>query len=107
MSKQTPESNLMESLCEYLSVKGYFFIRVNNIPVYDTVRKFYRAMPKYSMKGVSDIILFHNGKGYCIEAKVKGNYQSPEQKDFQLLVEESGNIYILARSIDDLINYGF
>jgi len=102
------ENDVVNSLCEYLAVKGYFFWRQNNTPVFDVRRKRYRKMPEWSMKGVPDIIVVYKGKFIGVEAKQKGKYQSQDQKEFEEgLVNRGGGEYIVARSIDDLVEYGF
>ncbi len=105
-SMSTPETYVLNSLCDYLQIRRVFFWRVNNIPVYMPKKNCFRAMPKYSVKGVSDIIAVHKGKAYFIEAKAPKQYQSKEQKEFQKNIELSGNVYILAKSVDDLIVSG-
>lgn len=113
MKKQTPETPILRTICEYLELKGYFFFRINNIPVYDPRRKCFRAMPKYSIKGVSDILVLHKGQSLFIEVKVpkgidedgieqKKTYQSKDQKEFQKKVEENGCMYIVVRSLNDI-----
>lgn len=97
------ETQIQASICDYLAMKGYFFWRVNNIPVYDTTRKIYRALPKYTPKGISDIIVIIKGIFYGLEVKTDKGRQSPEQKIFQEDVERSGGKYFIVRSIDDVI----
>lgn len=102
----TPESLLLSSLCDYLAMRRHYFWRSNNVPVYMPDQQRFRAMPKYSMKGVPDIILIKDGRFVGIEAKPKGKYQSKEQKDFEEKSCAAGAEYILARSIDDLVAAG-
>ena len=63
-------------------------------------------MPKYSINGVSDIILLKDGIAWFIEVKAKTK-QSEHQKEFERNVIKNGCKYIVARSIDDLIKAGF
>ena len=102
--KQTPESNALEAICEYLAIRKYTFWRVNNTPSIqnDKYGFRFRAMPKYGMKGVSDIILLIDGKAVFLEVKAKGK-QSEHQKKFQKLVEGAKCQYYIVRSIGDLI----
>lgn len=106
MAKPTPESLVMRAIGEYLEYKRYTFWRQNNFATFDVTKHIHRAMPKYSLKGVSDFILLKNGKVYFIEAKAPKGVQSPEQKKFRAQVEEAGAVYILARSLDDLMSCG-
>lgn len=102
----TVENNIQKAVCDYLALRKYFFWRSNNMPVYDSTRKQYRAMPVYSMKGVPDIILIKDGFFIGIEIKVKGKYLSKDQKKFKELCKENGAEYYTIRSIDDLIEVG-
>jgi hypothetical protein len=56
--------------------------------------------------GVSDLILLISRSGFnslCIEMKAPGEYQSPEQKSWQKLVEEQRNKYVVCRSLDEFM----
>lgn len=63
-------------------------------------------MPKWSKKGVSDIILLYVGKAFFIEVKAKGS-MSDDQKLFKIFVERAGCEYILARGVEDVKKAGF
>lgn len=104
---KTPEGYVLDALCEYLATKGYIFWRQNTVGVYDVGQQRYRTMPRYSMKGVSDIIVLVDGTAMFIEAKAGKGKQSPDQQNFQQMVEMAGCKYFVARSIDDLISQGF
>jgi len=96
------ENLVVSACCEYLELKRYFFWRQNNTPPYDSAKKIFRKMPKWSRKGVSDIICVHQGVTYFIECKTKKGVQSKVQKEFQADVEANGAVYVLATEIDDL-----
>ena len=106
--KQTAETQVLNTICDYLEVKKYFFFRINNVGIYDPRTKGYRQTPKYSIKGVSDILLLHKGQSVFIEVKVpksiytKKTYQSKEQKNFEEKINNNGGIYIVARCVEDL-----
>lgn len=59
------------------------------------------------LSGVSDLI-FLKRKGRCgallLEAKVKGNYQSPTQREWQKRIEEDGYIYKVFHSVEEFID---
>lgn len=105
--QSTPESYILDAVCEYLSIKRYFFWRNNNGGVYDASKKIFRKFPKWCIKGVSDIVCLMDGTAWFIEVKAPKKYQTPEQKEFQKNVEKSGCKYLLVRSVDDLIENGF
>lgn len=58
------------------------------------------------LSGVSDLILLKR-KGRCgallLEAKVKGNYQSSTQREWQKRIEEDGFIYKVFHSVEEFI----
>lgn len=106
MAKQTPEGNVLNAVCEYLEYKRHTFWRTNTHGVYDTVKKTFRTMPKYALKGVSDLILLKDGKAIFIEVKAPKGVLSEHQKDFGAIVTNAGAEYIVVRSIDDIISKG-
>lgn len=99
------ENEVLQSIAEYLWYNKIFFYRNGNTPVYQPDTKRYRAMPKWSMKGVSDIVGIYKGKPLYIEVKKPKpkTYPSQEQKDFIKKVQDEGGIAFVARSIDDVI----
>lgn len=53
--------------------------------------------------GVADVILLKASSGYaslCIEFKTEKGRQQQTQKDWQQVVEENGNKYVICRSFD-------
>ena len=101
------ESDISNSICEYLTIKKHYFWRTNNIPVFDPRKKVFHRMPKYSVKGVSDLILLKNGIAYFLEVKRKNTKQSPSQLLFEAMVRKGGAEYFIVRSVDDVIKLGF
>jgi len=101
------ESDIQNQICDYLALKHLFFWRQNTAPTFQKDRQCFRRMPKYSLKGVSDIILILDGVPWFIEVKRPKTYQSPEQKKFQSNVEANGGIYKVVRGLDDVIKLGF
>lgn len=58
-----------------------------------------------SYRGLPDRMAIYCNKVYAIEIKRPGGHQSPRQRDFQKLWEQNyGKTYILAFSVDDVIN---
>jgi len=97
------EIEIQNSICEYLTVKKHFFWRCNNVPIFDATKKTFRRMPKYSMKGVADIIILYQGRAIFLEVKMPKRYQSRHQKEFEKGVTDAGSCYHLVTSIDDVI----
>src|SRR5690349_12013588 len=96
------ESEVLRAICEYLALRKVFFFRSNNQPIFDPARKVFRALPKYTMKGIPDIIAIKDGRFIGIEVKTDKGRQSPEQKEFEQLCSKHGGKYIVVRSIDDV-----
>jgi hypothetical protein len=61
-----------------------------------------RRLPKYTMKGLHDIIIIKQGQFVGLEMKRPRTYQSPEQKGFERELMDVGGQYAAARSIDDV-----
>lgn len=95
------ENNVQDSICKYLEAKRYLFSRLNTTGVYDTKKNIFRKLSKYTLKGMSDIIVFTKGQTVFIECKAETS-MSEDQRTFQQNVEDEGFIYILAQSIDDV-----
>ena len=99
------ENQVLQSIGDYLTRKKHFFFRLNTTPVFDATKKLFRKMPKYSMKGVPDLIVIKDGFFIGLEVKDKGA-QSVDQKAFQALCKENGAEYYVVRSIDDVREVG-
>jgi hypothetical protein len=63
-------------------------------------------MPKYSRKGVPDIIAIKSGRFIGIEVKAPKGKLSPEQADFGRECVRNGGEYVVARSIEDVQSAG-
>lgn len=98
------EKDIQRTICDYLSVKDIFFWRSNNIPVFSQGR--FRAMPKYSPKGLPDILCLHRGKFIGIEVKRPKAYTNPkqtkDQNDFKEKLEANGGFYYKVFSLEDV-----
>lgn len=104
----TPETELLGTICEYLAYRKHFFWRSNNIPAPFSKdgEMHFRAMPKYSRKGVPDICLIKDGFFIGLELKPKGKYQSQDQKDFEHDLKDAGAEYYVIHSIEELKEIG-
>ena len=107
LKKQEPkEIDIQNAVCEYLEAKGHFFYRSNNTPIFQSNGQgggFFRAMGKYSLKGVPDIVMIDKGQYIGLEIKRPSGIQSEEQALFQKNCIGKGGQYHLIRSIDDVI----
>jgi len=59
---------------------------------------------RFGLPGSSDIIAIIKGRFVGIEAKVGADRQRKNQCNFATAVRKAGGIYILARSVDDVLN---
>lgn len=100
------ETDIQRTICDYLQLKNYFFWRTNTTPIYDPTRKAFRAMPKYALKGVPDIILVLDGVFVGLEVKTRSGRQSEQQKEFEKKLKNSGGKYYVVRSVEDVIEIG-
>ena len=96
------ETQVQHAICDYLSLKKHLFWRSNNIPRFDTKRQVFYKLPKYTPRGLPDIMLIKNGCFVGLEVKTDKGRLSPEQKDFARRVQEEGGEYYTVRSIDDV-----
>jgi hypothetical protein len=99
------EKDIQREICQWLDNMGFFFWRANNIPVYgmNNGGKFtFRSMPKYTPKGICDIIVVHNGLFIGIEVKRPKAKLRPEQEQFMEDVYSNGGLYHVVTSVQDL-----
>ena len=101
------EKDIQMQICDYLAIKGYFFWRTNTTGLYDPTKKVFRAMPKYGIKGVSDIILILKGKFIGLEVKRPKGVQSPDQMSFEYKLIKNGGEYHLVHSLQEVIDLRF
>lgn len=100
------ESNIQNSICEYLSYRHHFFWRSNTTGVYDPTRQVFRKKAKYALSGVPDIIVIKDGFFIGLEVKKPRTYQRKEQKEFERMCKEAGGEYYVVRSIKDVQEIG-
>lgn len=103
--KHELEKDIQRKVCDYLHNHGFFFWRSNNIPVWgrsNDGKMRWRAMPKYSRRGVADIIVLHQGKFIGLEIKRPGEKLKPDQEKFAEDVERNGGIYWIISSVEIL-----
>jgi hypothetical protein len=101
------ENQVLAAVANYLKLRGVFFWRTNNIPVYDKTRGAFRSMPEFSRKGVPDIIAIVKGQFVGLEMKRPDGRQSADQKQFEEDVVKAGGRYFVIKSIDDIRDAGF
>jgi hypothetical protein len=76
------------------------------LPVWDKSFGGFRALPKYTPKGLPDIEVIKDSCWVGLEVKRENTKQSPEQKEFERRCKEAGVEYYTVRSLDDVIRLG-
>jgi VRR-NUC domain. len=99
------EKDIQRAICDWLAYNRYFFWRSNNVPVYsrsnDGIKRF-RSLPKYTPKGIPDIMVLHEGKYIALEVKRPSAKLRPEQAEFGAKVTLAGGLYHIVHSIDEV-----
>jgi len=90
--KLTPETLIKRDVRRYLAIRGHF-----TFPILQGLG---------AHRGIADIIACKNGKTIFLEVKTPRGKQSPDQQEFQRQIESVGGVYIIVRSLDDLIQAG-
>jgi hypothetical protein len=106
---QPSESEIQAAICEYLTFRRRFFVRLNNIaaPYRDTKGELrFRKMGKYARPGLADILVVKDGRAIFLEVKREGGKHSPEQVNFGSDAIVAGARYHLVRSVAEVLTIG-
>lgn len=104
------EKQIQDSIIQWLGLKKIFHYRQNT----GAFRKDYTrkrdgvtktSFVKFGTPGASDIVCVVKGFYIAIEVKDHKGKQDPDQVEFQKSLEKSGGYYILARSLEDVMNF--
>lgn len=99
------EKDIQRKICEWLKSENIFFWRANNIPVFgmnNGGKMVHRAMPKFALKGVPDIICIQRGVFIALEVKRPGAKLRYEQEEFKERCEDAGGVYRVVHSLEEL-----
>ena len=92
---------ITQAILQYLSFSGVYAWRNNNAAVYDPTKKTFRTGS--AKKGVGDILgVLKDGRHLEVEVKTTDR-QSEAQKQHEEMVKKMGGVYILAHSVDDVV----
>lgn len=95
------ETEIQSAILDYLQLKGYFYWRENNVPIFDPTKKRFRKSPKGFKKGVPDIFVLKGHYTYALEVKSGEGRQTPEQKEFENAWKRSDfRYYYVVRSVE-------
>lgn len=114
--KPLSESTIQKQIIQYLSLISagkFVFFSVPNESLGAAMKMFkvpdkaqyplmahFRAMGL--LPGVSDLMILHDGKAYCMEVKTERGTQSQAQVRFESNVEKCGIPYEVVRSVGDV-----
>ena len=99
------EHRLQTVLAKYLDLNNYTFFAIPN-GGWRNKAVASKLKAEGVKAGVADLLIllpnqtFH---GLFVEVKIAGNYQQPNQKDFEQKARDCGYEYIIVRSLDELI----
>lgn len=100
--KRTPEEALHCTVVQHLQIRG-----VPGLLFWHTPNGGYRTKSEASRfkamgvrAGVSDLILFHRGRLFCLEIKAQGGRASEEQLAFIHEIDAAGAFTALATGLD-------
>ena len=93
------EKDLMKQVSEWLTLMRIFFWRNNTGAIKTERGGFYH----FGYKGSPDYICIIKGLFIGIELKGPNGEQSDSQKEFEKRLSKAGGIYILARSLNEII----
>jgi hypothetical protein len=96
------ESEIQKQILDYLALKRIFHYRQNSGAFDNGKGGFYR----FGVLGAPDIICVIKGQYVGIEVKAPKGKQSDHQKGFQQALEAAGGRYVLAYSLEDVMNVG-
>lgn len=99
------ETDILREISLYLKWRRVFFWRINTTGIFDPRRRIFLKSPN-TTPGVADLICLKDGRMIAIEVKSETGKQRPEQKEFEANVNGNGGTYLLARSVQDVINAG-
>lgn len=99
---KSTEKATQAAILEWLAYKHVFHYRNNSGAFKTDAGGFYRI----GTPGAPDIICVVRGQFIGIEVKDAKGKQNENQVDFQKRLEAAGGVYIVARSLDDVIHDG-
>lgn len=101
MEKRKLEKDIQKEICEYLQSQGFFFWKHNAFPRFNTSTQRFHSYPKYTPRGLPDIIILFYGKFISLEVKVPDYWKfTDEQKRMKEKIISNGGAYHLVTSIE-------
>lgn len=102
--KKKLEKDIQREICDWLAIRGFFFWRQNTIPVYE--KGHFRALPKYTPRGLPDILILSNTKLIGLEVKVPDYWKfTVDQKAIKEKFLTNGGYYSVVTSLEEARAY--
>lgn len=95
-------NGLTRCIIDYIRVTGNHAERINTTGRVIHSKGRSKYIPTTGTKGSADIHSIKSGRSIAIEVKIHDK-QSDKQKQYQNAVEQSGGVYIIARTFDDFL----
>ncbi len=110
------ETQILLEICDWLKKEGFFFWRSNNIPAGGRTFGTFRALPKYTPRGLPDIMIVRNGTFIGLEVKREGSEDerekngrkiragklTPDQAEWGVGLTVSGGEYYCVHSLQEV-----
>ncbi len=96
------ESDIVRQICKYLQIKKVFFWRQNNCGVYSEKKQTF-LKSHYGIKGVPDIFLLYKNTLIGLEVKSEDGRLSKDQEYFKDRFDGQNRVYMVARSLQDVL----
>ena len=98
------EADIQRTIIDYLELHRFFFWRQNvGAHKIESENGGKGRFIRYGWPGLPDLFVIAGKRIVGIEVKAIDGEQSQAQFNFQVNFEKAGGIYILARSVDDVI----
>jgi len=104
MKVKVPERAVLSQIMQYLKLQGCLVYRMNTGASVFQNAEGPRRFVRFGIRGMADVLAFtRSGTVVWVEAKSSTGRQSDTQRVFQEEVEAFGHVYVLANSVDVVI----
>lgn len=104
MARKLTERDLQSHICYWVRQWGGYVFVHDSVGIWDTNRSSFRkSHSPFRVPGVADILGIWSGDPLAIEVKIRRGKQSEKQIEFANLWTQHGGIYILAYSLQDVM----
>lgn len=103
--KAQPEKEIENAILDYLLMVDGMFFKIQNVGIYDPIKKTFRKPSRHHKAGVSDILGVLRGRFIAIEVKTPTGRLSKSQAKFLDEVKANGGMALVARSVQDVDDY--